>query len=233
MRNIGRAAAGLQAPARSRLRQRDRRSNISNAPARTRSWWSRSRSAIPTTPRRRCGCSLRSSWARSLIAVDEDINVARRREHPVGDRLSLAALSRHRDRRSAARSRSIRRRCRPAHRAGSSRATSRRARPRCSSTPRCRGPIRRCRCRSASSWSARSRSGSDLQLPVAQPQRAVVGLFARPLDRGGGAGGRPRRAGPPLRDRREAEAVTPALRRIAVHHAEARHACAEPSKTER
>src|SRR4029077_18655466 len=54
--------------------------------------------------------------------------------------------------------------------------------------------------------------------PCPQSQSAVVGLFTRPLDRGGGAGGRPRRAGAPLRNRREAEAVTPALRRIATYH---------------
>ena len=53
-----------------------------------------------------------------------------------------------------------------------------------------------------------------LQLPSLNLKDPVVGLFARPLDEGGGEGGGARRPGPPLRDRREAEAGTQAVRGV-------------------
>ncbi len=149
-----------------------------------------------------------------LVAVDEDINVQRRRERAVGDRLSARSPTATRRWSRRRRSRSIRPRCRPT----SSRGLVTRGKPPRSTAllidatmpwpyPPLSLPKREFMERAIEIW-------QSLQLPALQPEGAVVRLFARPLDRGGGAGSRACRAGPPLRDRREAEAVTPALRRI-------------------
>src|SRR5262249_49882700 len=69
---------------------------------------------------------------------------------------------------------------------------------------------------------ARDRDVARPAAPLARAERAVVGLFARPLDGGGGKGGRPRRPRPALSDGREAACHAAAVREAGVMMRQAR-----------
>ena len=137
-----------------------------------------------------------------LVAVDEDIDIKDAENVLWAIAYRVAALSRHRGGRGAA-----------VHARSGGGAARRLARPGHARQAAAldRAPDRRHHAVGLSAavaaeariHGARDRDLAGPATARAQSEGTLVGLFARALDRGRGAGGRSRRAGPSLRDRRE------------------------------